>query len=98
MAGVMNKSPARPDAAPSRLRSAIDGIPATGVAHDGLVTSLSASVGIDGVLGLRKVAGKQGHGASSLQTNATGKTAMTGTNIPEGHRRAFGSAWSWSDT
>ena len=50
MAGVMNKSPARPDAAPSRLRSAIDGIPATGVAHDGLVTSLSASVGIDGVL------------------------------------------------
>ena len=50
MAGVMNKSPARPDAAPSRLRSAIDGIPATVVAHDGLVTSLSASVSIDGVL------------------------------------------------
>ena len=39
--------------------------------------------------GLREVAAKSGHGAPSLHTNATGKAAMNGTNIPEGHRRSF---------
>ena len=43
----------------------------------------------NGVLDYGRSRRKQGHGASSLQTNATAKTAMTGTNIPEGHRRAF---------
>ena len=44
---------------------------------------------MDGVLDYRRSRRKQGYGAPSLHTNATGKAAMTGTNIPERHRRAL---------
>ena len=44
---------------------------------------------MDGVLDYRRSRRKQGYGAPSLHTNATGKAAMTETNIPERHRRAL---------